>query len=149
MTDQHEGDERGAGIVNGAWAGTGVFVATAVAATLSRAAFGGLAVGVALALFAIGTATMLWAFAIAVNRSRTEAIGIGGLYFLSGSSPKAVRFRLRLALAVEVAVAIGTAAIRPYTSVAFGVLVPMYGIGMMGLWGARYGTFERRTGPPP
>jgi hypothetical protein len=27
---------------------------------------------------------------------------------------------------------------------AFGFLVPMFGLGMSGLWGARYGTFEPR-----
>jgi hypothetical protein len=27
------------------------------------------------------------------------------------------------------------------------VLVPMYGLGLSGLWGARHGSFPARTGP--
>src|SRR5439155_114318 len=38
----------------------------------------------------------------------------------------------------------GTAARRPNTSVVFGILVPVYGLAMCGLWSARYGTFPRR-----
>ncbi len=135
----------GAGIVNLAWAGTGVFAVTAVVATIAdRDAFTYAAVGVALALFAVGCGAFLWAYALAVARSREELIGIGGLYFLAGTAPKVVAFRLRLVLAIEVVVALATSAIRPYTSIAFGILVPMFGLGLMGLWGARHGTFGRR-----
>ena len=31
-----------------------------------------------------------------------------------------------------------------FTAVAFGVLAPMLGLGLIGLWGARYGTFPER-----
>ena len=134
----------GGSLINTAWAGMAVFVATAIAGTISPDLFGTLAEGAALVLFGIGCAVFLWAYALAVARSRTDAIGIGGLYFLAGSAPKVVAFRLRVALAVEVVVAIATSAIRPYTSVAFGILVPMFGLGLCGLWGARYGVFEPR-----
>jgi hypothetical protein len=135
----------GAGIVNLAWAGTGAFAVTAIVATiLDRDAFTYVAVGVALALFAVGCGAFLWAYALAVARSREELIGIGGLYFLAGTAPKVVAFRLRLVLAIEVVIALATSAIRPYTSVAFGILVPMFGLGLMGLWGARHGTFAPR-----
>jgi hypothetical protein len=40
-----------------------------------------------------------------------------------------------------------TSAVRPFSSLAFGVLVPVSGLGLMGLWGARYGTFPPRGGP--
>jgi hypothetical protein len=38
------------------------------------------------------------------------------------------------------------AGLRPYTAVAFGVLVPMFGLGLTGLWAVRSGTFPPRTG---
>jgi hypothetical protein len=35
--------------------------------------------------------------------------------------------------------------VQPYTVVAFGVLAPMLGLALMGLWGARFGTFPARA----
>jgi hypothetical protein len=49
-----------------------------------------------------------------------------------------------LALAIQVVVAVTTASIRPFTTLAFGILVPMFGIGMNGLWAARHGRFGPR-----
>jgi hypothetical protein len=40
------------------------------------------------------------------------------------------------------------AGIRPYTAVAFGVLAPMFGLGLNGLFAATYGRFPDRTGTP-
>jgi hypothetical protein len=80
-----------------------------------------------------------------VSRSRTDTIGIGGLYFLAGSAPRVPRFRLRLSFAVEIVVATASSSIRPFTPMAFGFLVPVYGLGLMGLWGARHGTFGPRS----
>jgi hypothetical protein len=131
-------------IVNLSWVCTGVFAASAVAADLLHAARGPAAV-IAVVLFVVGVVTFFAAYAIAVARSRTDAIGIGGLFFLAGSAPRRVALRLRLSLAVQVVVAIGTSALRPFTSVAFGILVPMSGLGLMGLWGARYGAFPPRA----
>jgi len=50
---------------------------------------------------------------------------------------------------VEVVAAIVSASIRPFTPMAFGFLVPVYGLGLCGLWGARYGTFAPRAEPGP
>jgi hypothetical protein len=136
---------QGGGIINVAWAGTAAFAATALVATIWPDALGDLAATVAVVLFAIGCGVFLWSYALAVARSRHDLIGIGGLYFLAGSAPKVVAFRLRLALAVEVVVAIATASIRPFTSLAFGILVPMFGLALCGLWGARFGSFPSRA----
>ena len=149
MTDDDDLDERdvtieGGGIINLAWAGAAAFLVTALAATIDPDLFGYVSTGVALGLFGVGCAVFLWAYALAVARSRTDLIGIGGLYFLQGTAPKVVAFRLRLALALEVVGAIASSAIRPYTSLAFGVLVPVFGLGLCGLWGARYGVFAPR-----
>jgi hypothetical protein len=86
------------------------------------------------------------AYATAVNRSRTDAIGIGGLFFLAGDvAPDTVRRNLLAALAAQTGVALVTAAARPFTSLAFGVLVPVYGLALTGLWAARRGRFEPRA----
>ena len=126
------------------WRGTAVFTVTAVAAAISPDLFRWPALVVAIVLFAIGIVVFLWAFLIAVERSRTEAIGIGGLYFLAGSAPRNVQRNLLGSLAVQVVVAVITASVRIFTSLAFGILVPMFGLAMAGLWGARHGVFDER-----
>lgn len=134
------------------WVGTAVFAVTAVAATVSDADGARLvATAVALVLFALGTVAFLAAYAVAVGRSREDAIGIGGLYFLAGkaTAPASTKRALLGSLAAQTVVALATAGARPYTSLAFGILVPMYGLGLTGLWGARHGTFERRTQQTP
>jgi hypothetical protein len=45
-----------------------------------------------------------------------------------------------------VVIAFTAAGIRPYSSLAFSILAPMWGLGLSGLWGARYGTFGPRVG---
>jgi hypothetical protein len=137
-------EARGAVIVQAAYLGTAVFCAAAIAA-VADADLEIVAVAVDLLLFAGGVVAFLWAYAIAIGRSRDVLIGIGGLYFLQGSAPNAVRLRLLGALTVQVAVAFITAGLRPFTGLAFGILVPMWGLGLCGLWGARYGTFPPRA----
>jgi hypothetical protein len=137
----------GAGILNVALAGTGVFVVLAIAATIAPDRLGVVSAVVDCTLFAVGVVAFLWAYALGVSRSREEAITLPGLFFLSGSSPREVALRLRLALAVQVVVALVTASLRPYSELAFGILVPMFGLGLMGLWGGRHGVFAPRPRP--
>jgi len=147
-----ETDGVGRRIVTASRVGTAVFAVTATAAVIDKDAFGLVNVVVSLALFGVGCVVFLWAFGVAVNRSRTDAIGIGGLYFLAGSAPRRVQVALLVPLAVQVGVALVSAGLRPFSSLAFGVLVPMFGLGQAGLWGARYGSFGRRAdaeGPNP
>jgi hypothetical protein len=129
------------------WQATVLFTLTAILGTVFDGPLRTISVVVALVLFAIGCVVFLMAYAEALQRSRYDAIGIGGLYFLSGTAPAAVRKSFRIALAVQVVVAFVTASIRIYSSLAFGLLVPMLGLGLMGLWGARYGTFGPREAP--
>lgn len=137
----------GEAIINGSWAATGVYTALAIAGTIFPDTFAIPTAVVSGVLFVIGCVTFLWAYGVAVSRSRTDLIGIGGLYFLAGTSPKVVRFRLRLSLAVEIVAALVSSSIRPFTPMAFGFLVPVFGLGMSGLWGARHGTFAPRDAP--
>jgi hypothetical protein len=128
---------------------TVLFSVVAIASAIALEALKEVVVVVSLGLFLAGCVTFLWAYGIAVNRSRTDAIGIGGLFFLQDSAPRSVQVRLLGALAVQVVVAVATAAVHPFTSQAFAVLAPMFGLGMAGLWGARYGHFGSRSDDPP
>lgn len=99
---------------------------------------------VSLVLFGVGIVLFLWAFWLAVQRSREELIGVGGLYFLAGCAPKQVQRPFMAALAVQVVVSLGVAVAHPFTALAFATLVPMFGLGAAGLWGARHGRFAPR-----
>lgn len=124
---------------------TALFSVTAVLAAVWPDPFVPVAVPVALVLFALGCGAFVWAYAGAVVRSREEEVDMAGVFFLAGgSAPTEVARVLRGALAVQVVVALVTAAVRPYTALAFGVLVPTLGLGLMAVWGARYGRFPRR-----
>ena len=122
---------------------TALFTVTSVVAVLVEG-FRTTSAVIDLVLFAIGIVAFMAAFLIAVNRSRVELIGVGGLYFLAGCAPRTVQVRLLGALAVQVVVAVAAASAAPFTSVAFGILVPVLGLGLAGLWGARHGTFPAR-----
>jgi len=135
----------GSFIIKSSWISTAVFAVTAVAAAVSPGVLRWPALAVALTMFAIGCLVFLWAFAIAVERSRTDAIGIGGLFFLAGSAPRRVQVNLMGALAVQVLVAISTASARIFTTLAFGSLAPVMGLAMAGLWGSKFGTFGVRS----
>jgi len=148
--DPAAGDGPGGGIVRASLWATAVFVVAAVAAAASPDTFGGPALVLDVALFAAGCVVFALAFARAAERSRTCAIGIGGLFFLAGGvAPAGPRRLLIGALAVQVVVGLGTAAIRPYTNLAAGTLVPVFGLGLCGLWAATYGRFGPRAAPPP
>lgn len=142
-------DAPGRGIVAFAWQATALFAVTATLAavwptTLLRV----VAVAVALVSFAIGMIVFLVAYFGAIGRSRYEVISVVGVYvFVGGVAPAAVRRSLLGALAVQTVVALTTASVRPYTSLAFGVLVPLLGVALCGLWSARHGRFPERAAP--
>ena len=132
-------------IQRASWAGTAVFAATAIAAAIAPGTFKPVALVVAVALFAGGCAVFLWAFVLVAARSRTDLMQQAQIWFLTGPpTPAGVRKNLLGALAVQVAVGLATAGARPYTSLAAGVLVPMWGLGLCGLWAARHGDFPPR-----
>jgi hypothetical protein len=124
---------------------TAVLVLTSVAAAVSPDGLGLVHAGVSIAAFVAGTVAFLWAYAIAIGRSRHDLIGIGGLYFLAGDvAPRSERTLLRGIWAAQIVAVVAAASVRPFTSVAFGILAPMLGLGLMGLWGARHGSFAPR-----
>ena len=82
-------------------------------------------------------------------------VGVANLYLLTGgTAPRAVKGLMSGALALQVVAAIVGASIgmsglqeRQLNPLAFGVLVPMFAIGMNGAWAARYGSYGPRTDP--
>ena len=149
--------DAGAGIVRYDVAGTAIFVvAMAVAVPLRNARSGQVLIaGVSMVLFAAGAATSLWAYAAALERSRTENVGVANLFLLSGeTAPLPVRRTMWLCSGVQIAVALAGAIIGVVgldegrlNALAFGVLVPMFGIGANGLWAARHGRYGPRIAP--
>ena len=141
----------GVAIRRAAWWGTAVFVVTSAAAVVApEAPLEVPAFVVAIVLFFAGCAAFAAAYSRAVSRSRTDLIGVTELFFLTGkTAPPAIRRSLLAALAVEVVVGLGAAIARPYTSLAAGTLVPVYGLGLCGVWASRHGKFPRRPKEKP
>jgi len=131
------------------WVGTAVLGVAGALGAVSPARFGTVTLVVGVGLFVIGSGAFLWAYGLAVGRSRYDAIGVGGLFFLQGSAPSQVRVALMVALATQVAISLAAAGIRPFTNVAFVVLAPVFGLGQAGLWAARHGEFPERVPSRP
>jgi hypothetical protein len=95
---------------------------------------------------------------VAVQRSRQDELSVAELYFLLGAAiPRDVKRTMNLCLLVQTVVAVATAMTRLTTpsdtassgssagsTLAFGVLVPMFGLGLNGLWAAVHGNFGPR-----
>lgn len=142
--------------------GTVLFVGSALLASI---VFDGFArtqgVAVSLALFAIGVVVFLLGYWRAVQRSRHDSMSVTELYFLVGPhiDRKVSRFMNSL-LGVQVLVAVATALVRsstpatdgsqtPGSTLAFGILVPVFGLGLNGLWASTHGRFPPRTPSRP
>lgn len=156
-SDGHTSDERpaanpdaGRGLVLADAIGTALFVVSAVVEAILLERWTELVgVTIALVLFAAGCVAFLLAYARAIQRSRHDDIAVASLFLLAGPAvPGPVKAKLGGLLAVQVVVALATAIIRSFSPLAFGVLVPVYGVGLNGLWAARHGAFPpRRAGP--
>lgn len=139
-------------IVRGNIAGTALFVISATyAATIFTPNARAVGVIVALTLFAIGVATFIWGYFTAVQRSRHDEISVATLFLLTaGVAETRVRMAMNGCLAVQIVVALGTSLSRASTdgqsgsTLAFGVLVPLFGLGLNGLWASRNGKFSAR-----
>lgn len=139
-------EHAGRGLVLASWAGTLVFSVVALATVVWLDTLAPVAIAVSLLQFALGCVWFGWAIVVAADRSRTDAIGIGGLFFLVGAAPRSVQRSLMGSVAVQTAVSLVAAGLRPFSSLAFGILAPMWSLGLAGVWGARHGVFARRGG---
>jgi hypothetical protein len=138
-------DVPGRRLVEASWAGS-VLLALAVAAgivaidTVAPAV-----VAVSGLLFAGGTIAFFIGYARAVERSRHELLGIGGIYFMAGSTPSRVRRQMMASLAVEVVLVVVAVSVKPFSSLVFTSLAPMWGLGLAGMWAATHGSFPPRA----
>jgi hypothetical protein len=140
---------KGRGFIAFSWQATVLFVATTILAAISPSTFRVPALTVALVLFALGMVVFIAAYIGAIGRSRYEVVSVVGVYFMSGGvAPNEVRISMLGALGLQIVVGIAGAAVRPYTSLAFGVLVPLFGLAMCGLWSATSGVFPARDADP-
>jgi len=134
----------GTPIVLAVLAGTAVFAALAVGAAVVPDALALASAILDLVLFGLGLVAFSVALVVAAGRSRHEELSVSGLFLLTGSAPGDVRRLLLGALVVQTAAALATAGVRPFTPLAFGVLVPTFGLGACGLWAARHGSFPSK-----
>lgn len=148
--------EQGRLIVRADLIGTILFVVTAVfAASVFSTTAQWVGAVTAMALFAVGVFAFLWGFWNAIQRSRGEEVSVTQLFLLFGAgTPSRVRRTMLLLLGVQVVAAFATAVWRldgpdgnPGSSLAVGLLVPMFGLGMNGLWAAYHAEFGPRIMP--
>lgn len=131
---------------------TALFViATAITAWQFTPAWRSFIVAVDVSLFAIGVAAFLLGFFGAVQRSRTEEISVSTLFFLTGGvTSRPIAWWMNGCLIVQVVAGLGGAIVRsstdgkPGSTLAFGVLVGMLGLGLNGWHSARDGRFPSR-----
>lgn len=134
---------------------TVIFVVVSVlAVTIFSSPLRKLVAIVDLLLFAVGVATFIWGYFSAVQRSRSDEISVAGLFLLiDGVATNSVKRIMNSALIIQVVVGLGGALVRRSTNgvsgstLAFGVLVPLLGLGLNGLWASKNGTFGRRIVP--
>lgn len=130
--------------------GTGIFVVSATVATMVfTPIFRSIGAVIALVLFAVGVASFIWGFFTAVQRSRYDNISVASLFLLLGEvSSTKVRRLMNGCLIVQGSCGLITALARTSTdgrsgsTLAFGVLVPLFGLGLNGLWSSRHGSFS-------
>ena len=124
--------------------GTGVFCAvTALGVTWPDRA-GQAAQVTALVLFAAGCAAFGRAYVVAVRRSRVEKVSTMAAFLQMPGAPPALRAELRIMTGLQFAAGLTGAALRPFGALAFGILAGVYGLGLIGLWGAVLGVFPPR-----
>ena len=148
LTAAFPGPVPGRGIEVVSWVATAAFTVLALATTIAPGVFAVALVSLSLVYLLVGFALFALDIVLAAARSRTEVIGIGGLFFLFGAAPKRQVSSFNLSLAAVIFVAIAAAALRPFTESAFGVLGPVMQLGLSGLWCARHGWFPARPDAP-
>lgn len=128
--------------------------ATIVAAVVFTPAMRAAGVAVDLVLFGVGVAAFIWGYFSAVQRSRVDEISVASLYFLSGQvANKQVQKTMNGCLIAQLVIGLAGAIARSSTdgkagsTLAFGVLVPLLGLGLNGLWASQFGTFTPRDQP--
>ena len=139
------GPPPGRWVIRVSWAATAVQTVVSVLAVADPDRFLGLFFATTMSLFLVGSLVFAADIVLAAARSTTHAMGIGGLFFLSGSAPRQVAVSLNASLAVVVVVSVVIAVARLSSpELAFGTLSPIFQLALSGLWGVRHGHFAER-----
>ena len=94
-------------------------------------------------LFVGGCGAFAVGFVRAAGRSRTEAVDLAGLFYLTGSAPDAARRWFLGLWFAQIAVAVAAIAVsRP----PFAVMAPVWGIGIITWWASLHASFSPRQG---
>ena len=137
----------GAGLAVAGRAGTAAFCAV-VALGAAWPDLAGVAAQVtALVLFGAGCAAFARAYAVAVRRSRHEQVSTLAAFLQMPGAPPRLRAEFRIMTGLQFAAGLAGAALRPFGVLAFGILAGVYGLGLIGLWGASFGVFPSRSRP--
>lgn len=126
------------------WVTAGQLIAITIAFFSSDAVRNIVAVGCSV-VFVIGAALFSWAFTVAAGRSRFEELTVAGAFFLAGSVEAEHRRWAWGYLIAQTVIGVAGAAADPYTTMAFGVLVPMFGLGVVAFLGSAHGVFRPRN----
>ena len=129
-------------------AGTVVFCIVTALGVAWPAAAGLAAQVVALVLFGAGCAAFGRAYMVAIRRSRHEQVSTLAAFLQMPGAPAALRAEFRIATGLQFAAGLTGAALRPSGALAFGILAGVYGLGLIGLWGASFGVFPSRSPSP-
>jgi hypothetical protein len=138
----------GRGISVISWSATAIFAVATAAAVINPDQFIGEFFLVAVGFFAAGSLLFAADLALAAARSRDDLMGIGGLFFLAGCAPRSVQVSLLGSLIVQLVIACSGAAARPFTPLAFGILVPVLALSLCGFWAVRHGLFPAQQPEP-
>lgn len=97
-------------------------------------------------LFFVGTALSALGLWNGIQRSRVDDVSLAGLVAIDTRFvPKRVRNILWAVIVGHTTITIIAATQRLFTAQAFGLLAPMFGLGVALVWASRHATFARRT----
>ena len=145
-------DAGGGAVVRADIIGTVLIAAVGALGLVSEALARSLLVPVSSVAAAAGVIAFVWSYFRAVSRSRDHEISVSQLYGVAGKvAPPGVKRRLQWCLWGQVVVAVAVTAIgfsqtepQEFNWPAVIIVVPLYGMGLNGVWVSCFGTFGPR-----
>lgn len=125
---------------------TAVFALVQVAAVIHPVGFvAAISLAWSALLFLAGAVLFVVGFVVGAGRSRDDTVTMAGMIWLVDAAPPDIARRLRLLIVGQVVIACLAAIARPFTVLAFGILVPTFGLGLVVWYAARFGQFQSIT----
>lgn len=147
-TDHGPDGIEAAKLLRASFASTALFGALSVLTYVFADSFDLVFAVVSAVLFAAGTFLLGLGIWNGIQRSRVDEVTLTGLLSVDSSHvPAKARNRLWLAVLLQTVIAVLFGSLRPFTEQAFGLLVPILGLGFAALWGSRFAVFHPRDDP--